>query len=610
MYKKLKYNFLTVSELKPAGWLREQLRLQADGLSGNLDKVWPDVRNSAWIGGCCEGWERVPYWLDGFIPLAYLLEDDDMIRRAQNYIDAILERQNEDGWICPCSKEERGNYDTWAALLILKVLALYGDCSGDPRAEDAVERALKNLSRHLDSHTLRDWGAARWFEGLISIFWLYDRKPSGWLLLLAEKLKCQGFNWKAVFETRLADGYKTDEWNYFSHVVNIGMMLKSEALFSRIADIDPEELADAALAYLEEHHGTAYGHFTGDECLAGNSPIRGSELCGVVEAMFSYEHLFSVTGSPKWLDRLEKLAFNALPAAVSPDMWSHQYDQMSNQAASFPMSKQPFGTNGSEAHLFGLEPNFGCCTANFGQGWPKLALTSFMRCEDGIASCALVPAKAETEIGGVSVTCELITEYPFRGGLTYRVTAAAPTDFTLSVRIPSWAVSASVDGEEAAPGSFFKIARKWEGTCCVRVSLEFEAKILRRPNNMVCVWRGPLVYSLPVEEEWERVEYTRNGVERKFPYCDYYIYPKSKWNYGLAGDAFAVTENEYGHPFTPSAPPISLTADMAEIEWGFRNGRCDAQPSGLAPKSAPIKLKLIPYGCTNLRMTEFPYIKA
>ena len=73
-----KWSFYTTDEIKPTGWLYRQLKLQADGLSGNLDKIWPDIRDSAWIGGAREGWERVPYWLDGFIPLAYLLDDDDI----------------------------------------------------------------------------------------------------------------------------------------------------------------------------------------------------------------------------------------------------------------------------------------------------------------------------------------------------------------------------------------------------------------------------------------------------------------------------------------------------------------------------------------------------
>lgn len=60
---------------------------------------------------------------------------------------------------------------------------------------------------------------------------------------------------------------------------------------------------------------------------ADDSPVRGSELCGIVEAMFSYEILLSLTGDAAWGDRLEALAFNGLPAAVSGDMWAHQYNQ-------------------------------------------------------------------------------------------------------------------------------------------------------------------------------------------------------------------------------------------------------------------------------------------
>ena len=104
-----KYKFFTTNEIKPTGWLKKQLEIQANGLCGNLDKVWPDVRDSAWIGRDREGWERVPYWLDGFIPLAYLLGNEDMISRAKKYIDAIISAQKDDGWICPCADNERAN---------------------------------------------------------------------------------------------------------------------------------------------------------------------------------------------------------------------------------------------------------------------------------------------------------------------------------------------------------------------------------------------------------------------------------------------------------------------------------------------------------------------
>ena len=108
------YNQFNLNEIKPSGWLLDQLKLQASGQAGNLDKIWPDVRDSEWIGGTAEGWERVPYWLDGFIPLAYLLDDEDMKKRADKYIYGILERQQEDGWICPSDNKPKEQYDVWA----------------------------------------------------------------------------------------------------------------------------------------------------------------------------------------------------------------------------------------------------------------------------------------------------------------------------------------------------------------------------------------------------------------------------------------------------------------------------------------------------------------
>ena len=87
----------TTTAISPRGWLATQLRTQADGLSGHLDEFWPDIKDSAWIGGTSEGWERMPYWLDGVIPLAWLLNDVTLKDRVTGYLDYILEHQRDSG---------------------------------------------------------------------------------------------------------------------------------------------------------------------------------------------------------------------------------------------------------------------------------------------------------------------------------------------------------------------------------------------------------------------------------------------------------------------------------------------------------------------------------
>ena len=166
-----KWDFYTAKEIKPRGWLKRQLEIQAEGLSGNLDKIWPDIRDSAWIGGDKEGWERVPYWLDGFIPLAYLLENEDMVSRAKKYIDAIVSSQKDSGWICPCDEDKIKTYDTWAVQLISKVLVVYYECSGDERIPSVVYNILRNYYELLKNGSIElfSWGKFRWFETFIAI---------------------------------------------------------------------------------------------------------------------------------------------------------------------------------------------------------------------------------------------------------------------------------------------------------------------------------------------------------------------------------------------------------------------------------------------------------
>lgn len=609
-----RFSFFTPRSIRPEGWLKNQLRIQAQGLSGNLDKVWPDIRDSRWIGGDRDGWERVPYWLDGFIPLAWLLDDEDLKQRASRYIDAILSRQEEDGWICPCPPKERSSYDVWVVFLVCKVLVSYHDCTQDERIFPAVYGALKNLYFHLDKRPLFDWGAARWFECLIPLFWLYEKKPEKWMLDLAFLLKIEGFDYETLFrQWRFSSPEK--RWNQQTHVVNLAMALKSHCLYSLLTGEDKESLALDALQVLRRDHGTAYDHFTGDECLAGTSPTRGSELCSVVEAMYSYERLYAATGNPYWADCLERLGYNALPAAISPDMWSHQYDQMVNQiqCSPLPEDKSPFGTNNGEAHLFGLEPHFGCCTSNFSQGWPKLALSTFFSSPEGIAVGAIAPASLNTVLGESKVSLQIITQYPFRDSYQVVVSAQKPVEFCLWLRTPGSAKSCRLDGKDIPRGSLYPVKKIWSGRTVLDVDMDFEPVLTPRPEGLYCINRGPLLFSLPIKEEWIKREYTKDKVERRFPYCDYELLPKSPWNYGF--DAFKAEELPVRFallkdcPFSPDQAPVTLTVPLYPIPWSQKDGVCARFPDSLTPCGPLFCAEFIPYGCTNLRMTEMPVIR-
>ena len=517
-----KWNFYTSKEIKPEGWMRRQLEIQAEGLSGNLDKVWRDVRDSAWIGGEAEGWERVPYWLDGFIPLAYLLENEDMIGRAKKYIDAIISFQKPSGWICPCSDEDIPRYDTWAVQLISKVLVVYYECSGDERIPEVLYKVMKNYYELLKDETVKlfMWGKFRWFEAFIAIEFLQKRYNEEWLVELAEILKAQGLDYNT-----LTDRWKKplSDWTLETHIVNLVMMLKHEAMSGMVLGGEYTDNAEKLVTILDKYNGTPVGLFTGDECLSGLSAIQGTELCAVVEQMYSYEHLFAYTGDSKWAERLELIAFNALPATLSDDMWAHQYVQMSNQntCEQFP-SKPIFGTNKAESHLFGLEPNYGCCTSNFNQGWPKLTISSFMYDKDSILSVVPIPATLNDDKASIT----LKTEYPFKNKLCYEIEAKAA--FTFKVRVPSFAKNLVVNGEKTRWTEELAFDLKAGEKKTVEVSFEVVPVMVDRPHDLKTFRVGSLVFALPIAYEKKMQEFTYGGVERKFPYCDY-VPSRQRW---------------------------------------------------------------------------------
>lgn len=614
---------LPLGSIRPTGWLRSQLEIQANGLGGHLDETWSDVGpNSGWLGGTGESWERGPYFLDGLVPLAYMLDDQTLKAKAQKYIDWTLSSSNVTGFFGPHT-----NDDWWPRMVMLKVLIQYQEATADPRVIPFLERYFAYSLRELPQRPLRDWGRFRWQDEVLSILWLYNRNGDPKLLDLARLLHDQGFDWQAQFtnfkytQPITAEFLKLDQGNGLkdlalaTHGVNNGQALKTSPVWYLISQADKDRNAiTQQLAILDKYHGLPNGMFSCDEHLAGRNPSQGSELCTVVETMYSLEQSLAILGDAALADRLERIAFNALPGTFTDDMWAHQYNQEPNQVEC-SLHHKPWTTDGPESNLYGLEPNFGCCTANFHQGWPKFAASLWMAShDDGLVAAAYSPCEVHTLVGKTPVHLSEVTDYPFRGSIRITINPETPTSFPLSLRIPAWAKGATVHlngrlHSSPSVGAFTRVEKTWNSGDVVELHFPMLPRLSPGYNDSVSLERGPVVFAYPIGENW--VKLRDRGMT-----ADWQVFPASQWNYALAvtenTNALSVHESPVGAaPFTLKGAPVKLEINARKLTtWRAVDGVADPVPQSPVSSDEPEeKITLVPYAAAKLRITAFPQLK-
>lgn len=616
------FYILPLGTVRPTGWLLDQMKIQANGLSGHLDETWPDVgSNSGWLGGTGESWERGPYYLDGLIPLAYLLNDQRLKAKAQRFIEWTLTNQSANGMIGP-----RSNDDWWPRMVMMKALSQYEEATGDPRVIPALSRYFAYQLRSLPARPLTSWGRFRWQDNALVVLWLYNRTGDPDLLQLARLLHQQGYDWRAQFANfqykeritpkaiALEEGKELTDAAMATHGVNNGQAIKVSPVWSMVSRDESDRRAIyQQLAALDTYHGLPNGMFSCDEHLAGRNPSQGSELCTVVETMYSLEQSLAILGDPLLGDRLERIAFNALPGTFTEDMWAHQYNQEPNQVECSLHSK-PWTTDGPESNLFGLEPNFGCCTANFHQGWPKLAASLWMASSDnGLVAAAYAPCEVNTSIKNVPVRLQQQTEYPFRETVRIVLQPASPIRFPLRLRIPGWAEGATirVNGEmqsDIQAASFAKLDRIWKAGDVVDIRFPMVPRVERGYNDSISVLRGPLVFSYPVGESW--VKLRDRGMT-----ADWQVFPSTQWNYAVHADPAAIVTSEPAlgsSPFALKEAAVQLQVRARKlIGWRSLDGVAAAPPASPVQSTQPDEhITLVPYAAAKLRITSFPQLES
>jgi uncharacterized protein len=443
-------------------------------------------------------------------------------------------------------------------------------------------------------------------------------------------LRAQGYDWVAQYDhfqykermsaTQIALSSKMSglqDAKMATHGVNNAQAVKTGAVWSRISGSSSDKQAVLKMiSELDRYHGLPNGMFSCDEHLAGRNPSQGSELCSVVEYMFSLEQSLAILSDASLGDRLEKLAFNTLPGAMTDDMWAHQYDQQPNQVEC-SLHQEPWTTNGPESNLYGLEPHFGCCTANFSQGWPKFAASLFMKsAEGGLVAAAYSPCEARISVQGAEVHIVEETEYPFRGTIRMIVSPSRPLWFPFLLRIPGWADDAEilVNGRKvsaARAGAFARVEREWKQGDTVEITFPMQSRVIAGFNESVSVERGPLVFAYNIGQDWLKLR--DRGMT-----ADWQVYPSSRWNYALDVNSFAqpqkieVSQNALtDKPFASEGTPTQLQVKARLLpSWMANEGVAGTLPESPVESSEHDEMiPLIPYAAAKLRITSFPRLK-
>ncbi|MBI2302377.1 MAG: glycoside hydrolase family 127 protein [Armatimonadetes bacterium] len=612
---------LPIGSITPRGWLRQQLELEAAGMTGHLEEIsqWCRFDGNAWshpAGQGHSGWEELPYWLKGFGDLGCVLRDQRITAEARRWIDAVIASQQPDGWFGPQGLKTSldGKADFWPHMVMLNVLQSFQEATGDPRVVPLMTRYFRwQMDYPAQDFMAGFWPKMRAGDNLESVLWLYNRTGEAWLLDLARKIHEHAADWTAGIPTwhgvNLTQGFR-EPANAYAATGDRALLLAAERNYDTVVGL---------------YGQVPGGMFGADEnCRPGYTGARqAAETCSMVEFMHSFELLARLTANPLWADRCEEVAFNSLPAALTPDLKGLHYLTAPNQVRLDAGNKSPGVQNGGCMFAYSPDARYRCCQHNVSHGWPYYAEELWFATADRGLCAALYAASEVTARvgGGDTVTLSETTDYPFAETIDLRVTAERPVRFPLYLRVPRWCarpevkLNGNATAVTARPLSYLVIDREWRGgdTVSLRLPMTLSVRTWAKAKNAVSVDYGPLTFSLKIGEEWRR-----SGGSDAWP--DLELLPTSPWNYGLVLDSAELAKGLRvvrrdgplpDQPFTPDAAPLSLAVQARKIPGWTEDPQglvAELQPGPIRSDEALETVTLVPMGCARLRITAFPLI--
>ncbi|BDZ45149.1 glycoside hydrolase family 127 protein [Naasia aerilata] len=229
-----------------------------------------------------------------------------------------------------------------------------------------------------------------------------------------------------------------------------------------------------------------------------------SETCAGVASIMLSHRLLLAEGGAQYADLIERTLFNVV--ATSPDASGTSFFYVNPLQRNSPGIEamvdepSPRAASSQRAPWFDVS----CCPTNVARTVASLSGYIATKSTAGVqlqqyAACALDTVLPDGERVRLSVN----TDYPWSGDIAVTVEADAGREWTLSLRVPSWARGrATLDtgmGDQPVLGATAEVSSRFRSGDVVRLSLPIEPRItLPDPRidalrNSVAVEAGPLV---------------------------------------------------------------------------------------------------------------------
>jgi DUF1680 family protein len=232
--------------------------------------------------------------------------------------------------------------------------------------------------------------------------------------------------------------------------------------------------------------------FTGDYDLPNESAY--AETCAAIALVFWAQRMLQIDLDRRYADIMELALYNAVLSGISLDGTRFFYD---NPLAS--------AGNHHRQEWFHCP----CCPPNLARLVASLGGYLYARSDDELVVHLYAQSRAQLRLDGQNVTLRQETRYPWDGDVTITIGAAAPAEFGLRLRVPSWcraprlAVNgAPVELAGALEGGYALVRRVWWDGDTVTLELPMPVeRVYAHPAvaadvGSVALRRGPVVYCL------------------------------------------------------------------------------------------------------------------